>query len=133
MTNKTATSNEEIIAALLQHGTIKEAALSIGISARTIYDRMQNDKEFRAEYIATKTDIMRGATSSINKKIGEAVDAIAQIMTDPAINAAVRLQAAQTILTNAVKFAERLAQDERDAIKDDDDPLGDLFNLFQTK
>ena len=46
-TNTKAVSNEEIIAALLQHGTVKDAAAAAGTTPRTIYDRM-NDREFRA-------------------------------------------------------------------------------------
>lgn len=42
-----------------------------------------------------------------------AIDAVAEIMTDKEVNAAVRLQAAQTIINNAGKFAERLTKDEQ--------------------
>lgn len=110
-TNTKAISNEEIIAALLQHGTIKDAAAAAGTTPRTIYDRM-NDREFRAEYMEAKNDIIRKAVFTINEKLSAAVDAVAEIMTDKDNNPAVRLQAAQTILNNAGKFAERLTHDE---------------------
>lgn len=110
-TNTKAISNEEIIAALLQHGTIKEAAAAAGTTPRTIYDRM-NDREFRAEYMEAKNDIIRKAVFTINEKLSAAIDAVAEIMTDKDNNPAVRLQAAQTILNNAGKFAERLTHDE---------------------
>lgn len=58
--NNNAISNEEIIAALLQHGTIKAAADAAGVGIRTIYDRM-NEREFRAEYAQAKADIVRQA------------------------------------------------------------------------
>ena len=111
MANTKATSNEEIIAALLQHGTIKEAAAAAGTNPRTIYDRM-TDREFRAEYEAAKADIVRKAVNAINQKLSEAIESVAEIMTDKGVNPAVRLQAAQTILNNAAKFAERLKDDE---------------------
>lgn len=110
-TNTKAISNEEIIAALLQHGTIKDAATAAGTTPRTIYDRM-NDREFRAEYMEAKNDIIRKAVFTINEKLSAAIDAVAEIMTDKDNNPAVRLQAAQTILNNAGKFAERLTHDE---------------------
>lgn len=110
-TNTKAVSNEEIIAALLQHGTVKDAAAAAGIAPRTIYDRM-NDREFRAEYMEAKNDIIRKAVFTINEKLSAAIDAVAEIMTDKDNNPAVRLQAAQTILNNAGKFAERLTHDE---------------------
>jgi hypothetical protein len=109
--NTKAISNEEIIAALLQHGTIKEAAAAAGTTPRTIYDRM-NDREFRAEYMEAKNDIIRKAVFTINEKLSEAIDTVADIMTDKDNNPAIRLQAAQTILNNAGKFAERLTHDE---------------------
>ena len=110
-TNTKAISNEEIIAALLQHGTIKDAAAAAGTTPRTIYDRM-NDREVRAEYMEAKNDIIRKAVFTINEKLSAAIDAVAEIMTDKDNNPAVRLQAAQTILNNAGKFAERLTHDE---------------------
>lgn len=110
-TNTKAVSNEEIIAALLQHGTIKEAAEAAGTTPRTIYDRM-NDKDFRADYKWAKTDIIRTALVTINEKMQAAIDTVNDIMTDKANNPAIRLQAAQAILNNAEKFAQRLAGDE---------------------
>ena len=110
-TNTKAISNEEIIAALLQHGTIKDAAAAAGTTPRTIYDRM-NDREFRAEYMEAKNDIIRKAVFTINEKLSAAIDAVAEIMADKDNNPAVRLQAAPTILNNAGKFAERLTHDE---------------------
>ena len=109
--NTKTVSNEEIIAALLQHGTMKDAAAAAGTTPRTIYDRM-NDREFRAEYMEAKNDIIRKAVFSINEKLSAAIDAVADIMNDKDNNPAVRLQAAQTILNNAGKFAQRLTHDE---------------------
>lgn len=113
--NTKAVSNEVIIAALLQHGTIKEAAAAAGTTSRTIYDRMK-DNEFRAEYKAAKCDIIRTATINVTGKLGAAIDAVAEIMNDPEVNPAVRLQAAQTIINNAGKIASRLDDEEAASI-----------------
>jgi len=126
--NNGAISNEEIIAALLQHGTIKAAADAAGIGTRTIYDRM-NDKEFRAEYAQAKADIVRQAVFSINGKLAAAIEAVADIMTDKEVNPATRLQAAQTIINNAGKFAERLTKDETEARAEGQTLLDNLFDL----
>ena len=115
-------SDEKIIAAILQHGTMKEAAEAAGISTRTIYDRMGN-REFRALYMAAKNDIIRKAVCSINEKLAQAIDAVAEIMTDHDNNPAVRLQAAQTIINNAGKFAERLAKDEYNSRAEETGPF----------
>lgn len=59
-----------------------------------------------------KNDIIRKAVFSINEKLSEAIEAVAEIMKDKQVKPAIRLQAAQTILNNAGKFASRLTQDE---------------------
>ena len=111
MGNTKTVSNEQIIAALLQHGTIKAAAEAAGTTPRTIYDRMR-EKDFRAEYEDAKTDIIRKAVISMNEKLSAAIDTVCDIMNDESANVAVRLQAAQTVINNAGKFADRLSRQE---------------------
>jgi hypothetical protein len=103
--------NEVIIAALLQNGTMKEAAAAAGVSPRTIYDRMK-DNEFRSEYMTAKNDVMRKAVFSMNEKLAQAVDTIAEIMTNKDNNPAIRLQAAQTLMNNAGKYSSILQEKE---------------------
>lgn len=112
--NKKVT-DEQIIAALLAGGTIKAAAAAAGVSERTIYDRM-NEGAFQALYKAAKADLIRAAVFSLNGKMQAAIDTVTAIMQDENNNAAVRLQAAQTILNNAGKFAQRLQADENSVI-----------------
>lgn len=107
-------TDEQIIVALMNHGTIKGAAAAVNLSERTIYDRM-NGGEFQALYKAAKADLIRAAVFSINGKLQEAVNTVAEIMADRENNPAVRLQAAQTILNTACKFTQRLADDENSA------------------
>ena len=123
-------SNEAIISALLQHGTVKEAAEAVGISPRAIYDRMQKDREFRGEYAEAKASILRKAVHTINEKLSSAFETVADIMEDTDINPSIRLQAAQTIISNAVKFSERLTADERHAREERTDPA-ELFGVFE--
>ncbi len=105
------TSNEEIIAALLQHGTIKEAAAAVGVSPRTIYSRM-TERDFLRDYSEAKSELYRHAVYSINAKLSAAIDTVAEIMESEDANPAVRLQAAQVIINNAAKLSERLAKEE---------------------
>lgn len=112
MANKnTALSDEQIIAAILTGGTFTEAAKALNVSTRTLYDRMAS-KDFKALYAGAKTDIIRGAVLKINHKLTEAIDTVSDIMNDKQVNAAVRLQAAQTLISNAAKFSERLQHEE---------------------
>lgn len=112
MANNKAVSDEQIIAALFSNGTIKAAAAAVGISERSIYDRM-NEGDFIALYKSAKADLIRGAVVNLNNQIQTAVNVVADIMNDSNNNAAVRLQAAQTILNNAGKFSQRLAAEEQ--------------------
>ena len=116
-------SNESMINALIQFGTVREAAENLGCKARTIYHRMNNDLEFIEDFNAAKKDITRKAVASFNNKLSLAIDEIFNIMTDKSVNAAIRLQAAQTILNNAGKFADRLEKADTSMQKDDETPV----------
>jgi len=115
MSKKKAISNEEIIAALLSSGTISEAAAKLNITPRSIYDRMCT-RDFKAAYQAAKSDLIRGAVLKINQRLTDAIETVIELMTDKDVNPSTRLQAAQTILTNAAKFAERLQCDEAQVV-----------------
>ena len=108
-----AVSNEEVVAALLQHGTVQQAAEAAGTSPRTIYDRLTNDDDFKELYANAKTDLLRKAVFSINDKLSEAIRTVYDIMTDENTAAATRLQCAQVIINNAGKFSERLTAAEK--------------------
>ena len=111
MAKEKAISDEQIIAALLNHGTIKAAAGAVGMSERALYERMSKG-EFQALYKAAKADLIRAAVLNINRQLQAAIDTVVEVMQDTENNPAVRLQAAQTILNNAGKFAQRLAANE---------------------
>ena len=115
MAKEKAISDEQIVAALLHSGTIKAAAGAVGMSERALYDRM-NAGEFQSLYKAAKADLIRAAVLNLNRQLQAAIDTVVEVMQDPDNNAAVRLQAAQTILNNAGKFSQRLQVDETSAI-----------------
>ena len=126
MAKEKAISDEQIIAALLDNGTIRAAAQAAGISERTLYDRM-NKGDFQALYKAAKADLIRAAVLNINRQLQAAIDTVVEVMQDPDNNAAVRLQAAQTILNNAGKFAQRLQLDENSVLIQREN---DRFSIF---
>lgn len=126
MANKqTALSDEQIIAAILSHGTFIEAAKALNVSTRTLYDRMAC-KDFKALYHGAKTDIIREAVLKVNRKLTEAIDVVSDIMTDKEVNPATRLQAAQTLISNAAKFSERLQHEELTNIENNVKGLFDI-------
>lgn len=111
MAREKKATDEQIIAALLSTGTIQAAAAAVGLSPRTIYDRM-NSGDFQALYKAAKADLIRAAVFNINNQLQAAINTVIEVMQDESNNPAIRLQAAQTILSNAGKFAQRLQTDE---------------------
>lgn len=105
--NQTAVSDEQIIAALLNSGSIAQAAELTGIAPRTIYDRM-GYRDFRAAYSAAKADLVRQAVLTLNRNLSAAVETVTGIMNDEDNPAATRLQAAKLIIESAAKFTDRL-------------------------
>lgn len=106
-----AISDEQIIAAILSNGTLRAASQAAGISERALYDRM-NRSDFQVMYKTVRADLLRQAVRSFTDNLQAAVDTVMDIMADDETNPAVRLQAAQTIISNAEKFSKRLADDE---------------------
>lgn len=111
MAREKKATDEQIIAALLSTGTIQAAAAAVGLSPRTVYTRMQAG-DFQALYKAAKADLIRAAVFNINNQVQAAINTVIEVMQDENNNPAIRLQAAQTILNNAGKFAQRLQTDE---------------------
>lgn len=112
-------SDEQIITALLNHGTLKATAAALRMSERALYDRM-NTGEFQGLYKSARADLLRQAVNKINAQLEAAVDTVAEIMADKDNNPAVRLQAAQTLLNNVAKFTERLQKSEAAVISQEE-------------
>ena len=102
---------EKVIAALLLHGTEKEAAEAAGITQSKMRELMK-ERSFISDYTAAKNDIVRKAVLTMNEKASDAVNVVAEIMNDQSNPAPLRLSAAQTIINNAGKFADRLSKEE---------------------
>lgn len=127
--NTRTVSNERIIAALIQSGTVEKAAAAAGCSPRTVYSRMR-EQEFKGMYADAKADVLRAAVFAMNDRLSAAVEAITEIMQDAETNPAVRLQAAQTLLNNAGKYTEVLAAAEKAAEKANQEEKVTLADLL---
>lgn len=117
-------TNEELCAALITHGTIKETAAVLNISVKTVYN-MMSDNEFKQMYEYAQADILNNSVKVCQSKVTEAINCIADIMNDKSVNAQTRLQAAQTMLktsTTMYELAEKMrdkAEHETKSIFDD--------------
>ncbi len=119
-------ADEQIIAAIMETGTVKGAAAATGAAPRTIYDRMLT-RPFKAMYQAARADVLRGASACLNARIENAVATIEEIMLDKDTPAAVRLQAANSIIAGAEKFADKLTEREGHLITPEPQTLEELL------
>lgn len=104
-------NDEMLIASLMTHKTIKEAAASAGCSERSIYNRMR-DARFELLYKCARTDLLRATVSEATKQVQDALGVIGEIMHSEDASAQVRLNAAQMILTYSEKQQNRLKAEE---------------------
>ena len=111
MANKTKVTDELLISSLISHRTIKEAALAIGISERSIYSKMR-DAEFEQAYQCARTDLLRATVSEVSRQVQDALGVIGEIMHSEDASAQVRLNAAAMILTYSEKAQNRLKAEE---------------------
>ena len=108
--SKSKVTDEILISALVSHRTIKEAALSCGISERTVYSKLR-DAQFEQAYQCARTDILRGTVSEVSRQVQDALGVIGEIMHSEA-SEQVRLNAAKMILEYAEKAQNRLKAEE---------------------
>ena len=107
-------SDEAIVYAVIQYRTAADAAQALGCDPSTIYRRMRTSSA-QAIYRSFQADMLRRASEDLNDARDDALTVIRRIMKNRKVNAAVRLQAAQAILSNDLRYAERLAQVETGA------------------
>ena len=104
-------TDEQVVAALLNTGTIAGAAKVCGLSSRTIHERMM-EEAFQKLYRESTTDILRGAVISIDQKLTGAIDVLWSILNSEDVSPTVKIQAAQCLLSHAGKLAARLTDAE---------------------
>ena len=102
----------------MSNGTVKATSEQLGISKQQIYGRF-NDCNFAKQYKFAKSEIVRETVRKINLNISKAIETIFEIMTEKENNAAIRLQASQTILKNALAFSNHLKNSEEIYLKPD--------------
>ena len=111
-------TNEALVEMLLTHGTIKKTAAALGVSARTIYNRLR-DPDTRELYAQARGQMLENATATLCDALGDAVDFLHHTVCDPDAPLGLRVQSADSLLRNAIKYSEacdvlrRVAEIER--------------------
>jgi hypothetical protein len=93
---------EEAIAALLSHRSIEEAAKAVEINPNTLL-RWLKMPEFREAYMKARREAVQQAVARQQQATGVAGVTILKLMTDPNVPAAVRLRAAESVFSLAMK------------------------------
>lgn len=107
MTAKQQQNNESIIIALATTPTIKEAAKKAGVSEATVYSRLR-DKEFKKAYSDYRKRLIEDSATALSLQLGDAITALGNIVRNKKTPAAVRLQAADTIIRNSLRVNEHI-------------------------
>lgn len=99
-----------IIAALVSGATIDEAAKIAGISPRTVHRRL-GSPEFKAALDEANFEVIRHAVSRISGACLRAVETQEDLLE--AKSESVRLRAARSILSSAIKFHQTIELENR--------------------
>ena len=100
-------SDEAIIAAVLSNSANRVAARACGLSEKQFYTRL-SQPELKAKLATARAQLLEGATSAIQARVGEAVETMANIMHDEKAPPQTRLNAADGIIRNALRMGEML-------------------------
>lgn len=103
--SKKRLTDETIITALVEAGSIKEAAGKLHCTPRTIYNRMKKPA-FRELYNQAKGELMKTAAAKLQGNLTGAIDTLVSIMTDKETAAQTRANCAVSILQYGARFAE---------------------------
>lgn len=95
----------KIISALLSTTTVREAAEAVGVSERTVYNRLK-DAEFSKQFAKARREVWKGNVGTLQSLVGKAIQTIAEIMEDEKTPPQVRLNASAEIIRSGIKMTE---------------------------
>lgn len=96
--SKNVADDEQIISALLASHTIEDAARSLGISARTIFRRL-DDWMFRSKLEDALEAVREARQAQALSLVDDAFSTLRQTMTDDSAPPSVRVRAAEVALS----------------------------------
>ena len=104
-TQKTNLSGQQIeaLAALTTGSSITAAAKRVGVHRCTIYDWLNRDEEFSAEFNRIKHEAVEAVQSELRGLSRQAVATLHKLLSDESVPASVRLKTAVTILQGSLQ------------------------------
>lgn len=98
-------TDEKLLEMLLVHGGASGAAAALGISRNAVFKRLQ-DPVFRAQYDAAQGVVLSTAAASMTTALNDAIGCLRDVVIDKSVSAAVRVQAANALLTHCNRYIE---------------------------
>lgn len=98
-------SDEKVLAALLENGSIRKAAAALGCSAGCVRDRLR-DEQFKKSYEDAKGAVLSEAADCMKIRVGLAIDTLSAVMENADNPATVRVSAADSLLRHALRYVE---------------------------
>lgn len=92
------------LSALLECDTLKAAAEKSGVSRRTLYSYLNNDRQFARQFKVMQDNVILSSMDDLIERRKQALETVSQIMKDSKQGATVRLRAAQLILDQAASL-----------------------------
>ncbi len=105
---------------LIEGRTIPETATELGVTRATVW-RWTQEPDFVARLAAARAGRLTGALDRLEGAVSDALEAMVSILRDESQPAAVRLKAAESILSRAGLAGPKERKDPREP-----DPVGDL-------
>ena len=100
-------SDEEIVSALIQNKTILESSKALGITPKTIYNRLEKN-ECRSLYEQAKSDILRESVMNVINMTKKATGVIEAVMDDVNTPPVVRVKCATYIISMATELNNKM-------------------------
>ena len=116
MAKSTVVTSETLCAAVITQGSIRKAARHLKISDSAAYSIAKSD-EYKILYENAQADILNESVKVVQGKMTDAINTIAEIMSDKEINAQTRLLAAQSIVNTNLKLAQAYATQKEKAAR----------------
>ena len=99
-------TDEQMIAAILASDTNRKAADLCGLSEAQFYKRIRAD-DFRQKFSRIRAELLEHATITMQNGMTEAAQTMLEILRCEEASPQVRLNAADSILRNAMKLTEQ--------------------------
>ena len=98
-------NKQKAIVALIESGTIRDAAVKAGLSEPTLFRYLQ-DGDFQAAYREARRETVRKAIGTLQRAADEAVKTLRDVMKDKEAPASARVSAARTVIETSLKAVE---------------------------